>query len=177
MSRFSCSLCCGEPGANIDHAILVLETILKVNFDLKVLFVGQSYDASVLFSRALDNFSERTCFVPPVKHDEMINILRMTNAGFFGLDFCNTQGHFPGKVLAYLMAGRPVFGYASVDAPIKGLLEREDLGLVSSAVYSEGIARDFEKFRSVTWSSGKIYQYANANIQHNTGTSTIRGVH
>lgn len=149
---------------NIDHAILVLETILKANFDLKILFVGQSDEASALFNRALTNFSERTHFIPSVKHDEMINILRMTNAGFFGLDFRNTQGHFPGKVLAYLMASRPVFGYASACAAIKELLEREDLGLVTSAVHGEEIARDFEKFRSVNWSSGKIDQYANENF-------------
>ena len=108
------------PAQDLEHTSALLNTVLEEFLDVNILFIGQGDEARLCFEDQLNLYKDRIRFERRMSHDEVINSLAYVDAGYFSLDKKNQQGHFPGKVLAYLMAGRPVFGLTGVDLPYGG---------------------------------------------------------
>jgi glycosyltransferase involved in cell wall biosynthesis len=145
---------------DLERSCSLLNTLLQEFMDVKILFVGLGNEARSHLAGRLKFYIGRVRFENRMSHDELINTLRYVDAGYFSLDEKNEQGHFPGKVLAYITAGRPVFGSTGVNAPISKLLEREDAGMVTNSRDQKEILRDFKVFKSRNWSHRKIKSYA-----------------
>lgn len=155
------------PAQDLENSCELLNTLMIEYPDLRILFIGQSDKARSYFSKRLMSSAGRVRFEEKMSHDEVINALAYVDAGFFSLDKKNQQGHFPGKVLAYLMAGRPVFGSTGVDAPIAMMLEREGAGIVTYSKDPGKILKDFAAFRSRNWPHDEIK--ANAHNLYSSG--------
>lgn len=163
------------PAQDLEQSCALLNTLLEGFPDLKLLFIGQGDEARLNFACTLNLNQDRVRFERTMSHDEVINTLAHVDAGYFSLHEKNKQGHFPGKVLAYLMAGRPVFGTASVGAPISKMLNRGGLGVV---IYSRDrleILRAFAAFKSRTWSHQKIQEDAHKLYSSENAFGKIEG--
>lgn len=141
---------------DIAHASAALKALLKNFSDLNVLFIGQEKSGRLQFLEELEFYDDRLLFEENVTHDTLINILKVVSAGFFSLDVRNSEGHIPGKVVAYLMAGKPVFGLAAHDATVKTLLENMGAGLVIASKKECEIVNGFNKFRRIQKSEDEI---------------------
>lgn len=148
------------PAQDIKNSCALLKTLLQEFTDVKILFIGQGDEARRYFASQLKSAASRVKFEDPMSHDEVINTLALVDAGYFSLNEKNQQGHFPGKVLAYLMAGRPVFGSTGVDVPISKMLEQEGVGMVTHSQFRNEIVRDFGAFKSKNWPYDDIRDYA-----------------
>ena len=145
---------------DLDHSCSLLNALLQEFMDVKLLFIGLGDEARSQLEGRLEYYDGRVRFEDRMTHDEVINTLNFADAGYFSLNEKNQQGHFPGKVLAYIIAGRPVFGSTGVNAPISELLERENIGMVTHSRDRKEILRDFKAFKSRDWSYRKIKEYA-----------------
>ena len=163
------------PAQDLVHSCTLLNTILEEFPDVRILFVGQEDKARRFFAGKLNWAQERIRFEHKMSHDEVINTLAYVDAGYFSLDEKNQQGHFPGKVLAYLMAGRPVFGSTGVDAPISKVLKRGSLGLVTHSRDRKIILRDFGAFKSRTWLHHEIQENAHKLYSSKNAFDTVVG--
>lgn len=148
------------PAQDLERSCEMLKSILNEFLDVKILFIGQGEEARYFFAHNLNMHDKRIRFEHRMSHDEVINTLSNVNAGYFSLDEKNQQGHFPGKVLAYLMAGLPVFGSTGVDAPISRMLIREGFGLVTHSRNRGDFLKDFEAFKSRSWPHHEIREKA-----------------
>lgn len=163
------------PAQDLEHSCELLNILLEEFPDVRILFIGQGEDARRFFARKLNQSQGRIRFRHRMSHDEVINTLAYVDAGYFSLDEKNQQGHFPGKVLAYLMAGRPVFGSAGVDAPISKMLMREGLGLVTHSRDRNNIIRDFATFKSRAWPYDKIQENAHKRYSSKNAFDKVLG--
>jgi len=145
---------------DLEHSCSLLNTLLQEFMDVKILFIGLGDEARSHLASRLKCYNGRVRFEDRMSHDEVVNTLACVDAGYFSLNEKNQQGHFPGKVLAYIMAGRPVFGSTGVNAPISKLLEREDAGMVTNSRDRKEILRAFKAFKLRNWSHRKIKRYA-----------------
>ena len=145
---------------DLEHSCSLLNTLLQEFSDVKILFIGLGDEARSQLEGQLKCYNGRVRFEDRMSHDEVVNTLHYVKAGYFSLNERNQQGHFPGKVLAYIMAGRPVFGSAGVNAPISMLLEREGAGMVTDSRDPKEILRAFGAFKSRNWSHSQIKKYA-----------------
>ena len=148
------------PAQDLEQSAVLLNTLLEEFLDVKILFIGQSDKAQRCFADKLDLYENRIQFERRMPHDNVINTLAYVDAGYFSLNAKNQQGHFPGKVMAYLMAGRPVFGYAGIDAPISKMLKQDNLGMVTHSRDRPDISKDFRAFKSRTWPNYEIQKNA-----------------
>lgn len=163
------------PAQDLEHSCALLSSLLDEFPDVKILFIGQGDEARWFFKRKLNQGQDRIRFEHRMSHDEVINTLTYVDAGYFSLDENNQQGHFPGKVLAYLMAGRPVFGATGVDAPISKMLMRERLGLVTHSRDRNEILRDFGAFKSRAWPHHEIQKNAHKLYSSKNAFDTVVG--
>lgn len=163
------------PAQDLAHTCVLLKVLLEEFLDVRILFIGQGDEARRYFAKKLKHIQDRVRFEDRMSHDEVINTLEYVDAGYFSLDMKNQQGHFPGKVLAYLMAGRPVFGSAGVDAPIATMLSLEDLGLVTHSRESHEVVKDFRAFKSRVWPNQKIQERAHKLYSSLNAFETVAG--
>ena len=148
------------PAQDLVHTSVILQSLLEEFPDVRILFIGQGDEARRYFADNLNQIQDRIRFEDRMSHDMVMNTLAYVDAGYFSLDEKNQQGHFPGKVLAYLMAGRPVFGFAGVDASISKMLKNEGFGVVIHSREKHDIIKDFRAFKSRTWPNLKIQENA-----------------
>ena len=148
------------PAQDLESSCLALSAIMKKFQDVRLLFIGQGDEARNYFSENMDVGNGRVKFENTMSHDQAINTLSHVDAGFFSLHEANKQGHFPGKVLAYMMAGLPVIGQAGIDAPISKMLRDTGFGMVFQGESRDKILRTFEDFKSQNWPNQTIKQQA-----------------
>jgi len=150
------------PAQDLEHSCAILGSLLDEFPDVRILFVGQGEEARNFFALRLNQGQDRVRFEHQMSHDEVINTLAYVDAGYFSLDEKNQQGHFPGKVLAYLMAGLPVFGSTGVKAPISNMLKEDGFGVVTHSRDIDDILKDFRTFKSQVWPHHKIQESAHS---------------
>ena len=144
------------PAQDLKNSCKLLGTILQEFADVRILFIGQGIEAKRYFANYLNTCEGRIRFENKMSHDEVINALAYADAGYFSLDKKNQQGHLPGKVLAYLMAGLPVFGLTGFDAPVSKMIKYAGIGIVSHSNKRAHILKDFFAFKSQDWPNREI---------------------
>lgn len=153
----------------------ILEQLMESFSDLSLLFLGQGPEARLLFRNSLQAYSDRTHFAEKMTHDQIMNLLPYTDAGYFSLDARNNHGHLPGKVLAYLLAGRPVFGFAGDGAPISQLLQDKSFGMVTKHNFGGELLMDFSTFKLLKWPNDEIRLRAKDLYSSERAFSSLEG--
>lgn len=163
------------PAQDLEQSSVLLNTLLEEFLDLRILFIGQNDKAQRCFAGKLGPYEHRIQFEPRMSHDNLINTLAYVDAGYFSLNTKNQQGHLPGKVMAYLMAGRPVFGSAGVDAPISKMLKQDNLGMTTHLGDRYNILKEFKAFKLQTWPNHEIQQTAHKLYSSESAFEKLEG--
>ena len=163
------------PAQDLEQSSVLLKTLLEEFLDLRILFIGQNDKAQRCFAGKLGPYANRIQFEPRMSHDNIINTLAYVDAGYFSLNPKNQQGHLPGKVMAYLMAGRPVFGSAGVDAPISKMLKQDNLGMMTHSGDRHNILKDFKAFKLQTWPNQEIQETAHKLYSSESAFKKLEG--
>lgn len=160
---------------DLERSCDILEILLLEFSQLNILFVGQQGSSKLYFEKKLRIHSDRVKFIGKMSHDEIINILDFVDAGFFSLNTANQQGHLPGKVLAYIMAGCPTFGYAGPESPISALLEEKEIGSVVHTKNKVEVVSSFRRFMEKKWSKVHIKSIADKFYRSENAYRTVKG--
>jgi glycosyltransferase involved in cell wall biosynthesis len=69
--------------------------------------------------------------LPPVTQDEFKKMLAEFDIGLFSLHRGHTTHNFPGKILAYMVQGKPVLGSVNSGNDLQDVIEKAKAGLIA----------------------------------------------
>ncbi len=123
-------------GGNIGHAqdmmnIVRLAINLKDENNAHFVLVGKGDEVGLVRS-AIEEFQlDNMTLLPPVSQNDFKSMLAEFDIGLFSLHKEHTTHNFPGKLLGYMVQGKPILGSINPNNDLKPIVENAKAGLVS----------------------------------------------
>ncbi|MEQ1637612.1 MAG: glycosyltransferase family 4 protein [Methylococcales bacterium] len=130
-------------GGNIGHAqdmmnIVRLAIAMRAEQNAHFVLVGAGDEVELVRnSIAQYNLSNMT-LLPPVSQDEFKKMLAEFDIGLFSLHGDHITHNFPGKLLGYMVQGKPILGSVNQGNDLVRVIEKAEAGLVTVNRDDEG---------------------------------------
>ncbi len=122
-------------GGNIGHAqdmsnIMRMARNLKSTQEAHFLFVGQGDEYNLIRRLKSEWILDNVTILPSVPQKEFESILTTSDVGLFSLAKEHTAHNFPGKILGYLRAGKPILGSVNIGNDVLDVINESNSGFV-----------------------------------------------
>jgi glycosyltransferase involved in cell wall biosynthesis len=123
-------------GGNIGPAqdmmnIVRLAKAMRPEPDAHFVLVGAGDEVALVREAIEQQDLLNMTLLPPVTQDVFKNMLSEFDVGLFSLHHDHITHNFPGKLLAYMVQGKPILGSVNPDNDLQELLEKTKAGLVT----------------------------------------------
>jgi len=126
--------------------VLEMFKALKHRDDIGLALVGRGSELSRLKSQADSNQLDNVCFFDEISPEEIAGLYAQCRVGIVALDpRLRVSNNLPGKFVSYMQAGLPVLAFVNPGNNLAGLIERERIGRVSTALSADGFAEVAEQ--------------------------------
>ncbi|EMF89280.1 glycosyltransferase family 4 protein [Leptospira santarosai] len=134
-------------GGNIGKAqdmmnILRLAEKMKVHTNVVFLLVGAGDEVELVRTSMRDLKLDNMILLNPVSQEEFKTMLAEFDVGLFTLHFNHKTHNFPGKILGYMVQGKPILGVVNPGNDLKKTLEDSQSGLITIAGDDEGLYKN-----------------------------------
>ncbi|MDA7541801.1 glycosyltransferase family 4 protein [Gammaproteobacteria bacterium] len=93
--------------------------------------VGEGFALNMLKNSLNNENLKNVTLLPPVPQDEFKKMLSEFDVGLFSLNKEHTTHNIPGKLLGYMVQGKPILGSINVNNDIKDIVEDSGAGLIA----------------------------------------------
>lgn len=112
--------------ANLMRLTKGMESCDKAHF----LYIGQGDEVELINSMAREWKLTNFTYLPSVSQSEFERILREIDVGLFSLSVKHTAHNFPGKLLGYMAASKPILGSVNQGNDLMDVVNRTDSGFI-----------------------------------------------
>lgn len=128
------------------HRVLEMLQALKHRDDIGLALVGRGSELSRLKSQAESNQLNNVVFFDEIAPEEIAGLYAQCRVGIVALDpRLRVSNNLPGKFVSYMQAGLPVLAFVNPGNNLAGLIEKERIGKVSTALSADGFAGVLEQ--------------------------------
>lgn len=123
-------------GGNIGHAqdmmnVVRLAKNLLDETQAHFVLVGKGDEVELVRAAIKENHLKNMTLLPPVSQQEFKLMLAEFDVGLFSLNKEHTTHNFPGKLLGYMVQGKPILGSINPDNDLKPVVESANAGFIS----------------------------------------------
>lgn len=118
----------------------------NVKSSIKIIFIGKGDVFEKLSSSNLWLKEENIKFLEEVSPKELDLILENCNGGLVFLDRAHKTHNIPGKFVLYIRSGLPIFAHLNFNNDLADLIEKHNLGSISSSENINEIQETFISF-------------------------------
>ena len=111
----------GQDLKNILRLAKNLKNVIKAHF----LIIGKGYEFEQIKCLISKWHLNNVTILPSVPQKEFESILAISDVGLFSLSKEHSSHNFPGKILGYLRAGKPVLGSVNPDNDLKHIINNQ----------------------------------------------------
>ncbi|WP_078123848.1 glycosyltransferase family 4 protein [Leptospira alexanderi] len=134
-------------GGNIGKAqdmmnLVRLADKMKSRTDVAFLLVGTGDEVGIVRNSIQDLKLTNMILLDPVPQEEFKIMLAEFDVGLFTLHFNHKTHNFPGKILGYMVQGKPILGVVNPGNDLKKILEDSQSGLITIAGDDEGLYKN-----------------------------------
>lgn len=134
-------------GGNIGKAqdmmnLIRLADKMKSRTDVAFLLVGTGDEVGIIRKSIQDLKLNNMILLDPVPQEEFKIMLAEFDIGLFTLHFNHKTHNFPGKILGYMVQGKPILGVVNPGNDLKKILEDSQSGLITIAGDDEGFYKN-----------------------------------
>lgn len=121
--------------------LLELAWTMLARADVGFIFVGRGSEARRLARASLERRLTNTLFFDEIEPEEIPDLYSQCHIGLLALDPRHHSHNIPGKFLTYMQSGLPVLATVNRGNDLAGLIQREQVGLVSEDSSVETLCR------------------------------------
>ncbi|WP_078129382.1 glycosyltransferase family 4 protein [Leptospira alexanderi] len=134
-------------GGNIGKAqdmmnLVRLADKMKSRTDVAFLLVGTGDEVGIVRKSIQDLKLNNMILLDSVPQEEFKIMLAEFDIGLFTLHFNHKTHNFPGKILGYMVQGKPILGVVNPGNDLKKILEDSQSGLITIAGDDEGLYKN-----------------------------------
>ncbi|EQA61252.1 glycosyltransferase family 4 protein [Leptospira alexanderi] len=134
-------------GGNIGKAqdmmnLVRLADKMKSRTDAAFLLVGTGDEVGIVRNSIQDLKLTNMILLDPIPQEEFKIMLAEFDVGLFTLHFNHKTHNFPGKILGYMVQGKPILGVVNPGNDLKKILEDSQSGLITIAGDDEGLYKN-----------------------------------
>lgn len=129
-------------GGNIGQAQYMINLIditkhFKSFKDVHFLFVGQGDEVNLLLQKQVEFNLNNMTYLPAISQSEYNQLVKEIDVGMFSLHPEHTTHNFPGKLMGYMEASKPILGVVNAGNDLQDLICSTQSGFVSTCVDDE----------------------------------------
>lgn len=168
-------------GGNIGHAqdmsnVMRLAKNLNNTQDAHFLIVGQGDEYDLIQKLKTDWILDNVTIFPSVSQEKYEKILAIADVGLFSLSKEHLAHNFPGKILGYMKAGKPILGSVNLGNDLVGYINESNAGFVfingedaALAAAAKKLAEDRD-FRKELGENSRALLLSQFSVEHATNT-------
>lgn len=122
--------------------IVRLAKAMRFEAKAHFVFVGEGF-ALPLLRQSIEKLNlENVSVLPPVTQAEFKKILTEFDVGLFSLNYNHTTHNIPGKLLGYMVHGKPILGSINPNNDLESILGESGAGLITINGDDEGFLKN-----------------------------------